>query len=93
MAQLGRRIDQASETRVTILRPDGSVRYDSRGRPAEISGQATRAEIQRALAAQRATAVRYNAGQDQNLLYLAVPVLRHDQVFGRDLSDQRSGRA
>lgn len=81
-ARLTRQVDQASGIRVTLLRADGAVDSDSRGRPEEFDTQRGRPELVAALAGHTEDAIRYNAGLDERVFYLAVPVLRHDQLFG-----------
>jgi two-component system, OmpR family, phosphate regulon sensor histidine kinase PhoR len=80
-ARLARRFDEARGARITLLMPDGKVDSDSRGRPEEFEGQLGRGEIRDAIAGGTHDAIRYNAGLDQRVMYLAMPVMRHDRLF------------
>jgi two-component system, OmpR family, phosphate regulon sensor histidine kinase PhoR len=81
-ARLCRNYEQASGIRVTLVRPDGSVDFDSHARPEELEKQLNRPEIQKALSGGSHDEIRYNAALDQRVIYLAAPVLRNDQLFG-----------
>ncbi len=84
-AQFGRQmrwLEQSSGARVTLLLANGRVDRDSRGRPEEFENQTGRPEIAAALHGELSEAVRYNPGLDQRVLYVAVPVYRHDELFG-----------
>jgi two-component system phosphate regulon sensor histidine kinase PhoR len=81
-ARLARRLDETHGVRVALLLPDGKVDSDSRARPEELVGQLERPEIRAALSGASGDAIRYNPGLDERLFYLAVPVMRHDRVFG-----------
>jgi two-component system phosphate regulon sensor histidine kinase PhoR len=80
--RLCQRYDQASGIRIALVLPTGKVDCDSQGRPEELENQLSRPEIQQALAGGSHDAVRYNAGLDQRMIYMAVPVLRNDRLFG-----------
>jgi two-component system phosphate regulon sensor histidine kinase PhoR len=81
-ARLARDIDQSSGVRVTLLLAGGRVDFDSRGRPEEFDTQRGRPELAAALAGHIDEAIRYNAGLDERVFYLGVPVMRHDKLFG-----------
>jgi two-component system phosphate regulon sensor histidine kinase PhoR len=81
-ARLARDIDQSSGVRVTLLLAGGRVDFDSRGRPEEFDTERGRPELAAALAGHIDEAIRYNAGLDERVFYLGVPVMRHDQLFG-----------
>ena len=84
-AEFGRQLrwlEQAAGVRTTLILASGSVDRDSRGRPEEFENQTGRPEIATALHGEAADAVRYNPGLDQRVLYLAVPIYRHDELFG-----------
>ncbi len=80
--RMARRLDESSDVRITLILPDGRVDADSRGRPEEFENQLTRPEIRRALGGRVGEAIHYNAGLDETVIYLAVPVMRHDRLFG-----------
>jgi two-component system phosphate regulon sensor histidine kinase PhoR len=81
-ARLCRRYDLGSGIRITLLLANGKVDSDSRNRPEELENQLSRPEIHQTLAGGVHDAVRYNPGLDQRVIYLAVPVLRNDRLFG-----------
>ena len=82
-ARLCRRYDQASGIRITLLLPDGKVDFDSQNRPEELENQL---EPSRDSAGpgrrHRTTRCATTPALDQRVLYLAVPVLRNDRLFG-----------
>jgi two-component system phosphate regulon sensor histidine kinase PhoR len=81
-ARLTRQIDQNSGIRITFLLADGKVDSDSRSRPEEFDTQRGRPELVAGLSGKIGEAVRYNAGLDERVMYLAVPVMRHDKLYG-----------
>jgi two-component system phosphate regulon sensor histidine kinase PhoR len=81
-ARLARRLDETLGARIALLLPDGKVDSDSRGRPEEFKNQLGRGEIRDALEGGAHDAIRYNAGLDERVMYLALPVMRHDRLFG-----------
>ncbi len=80
--RLVRRLDESSGVRVTLIMPDGRVDIDSRGRPEEFENQLNRREIRRAVKGNVGEAVHYNAGLDETVFYIAVPIMRYDRQFG-----------
>jgi two-component system phosphate regulon sensor histidine kinase PhoR len=80
--KLTRRLDETLDMRVTFLLPDGRVAGDNRGRPEEFQNQRERAEIRAALAGRVSDEIRYNAGLNQRVFYLAVPATRDKRVLG-----------
>jgi two-component system phosphate regulon sensor histidine kinase PhoR len=81
-ARIVRQLDQATGTRITMLLADGAVDVDSRSRPEEFDSHSGRPELAAALDGEAADAVRFNTGLDQRVLYLAQPIMRHDEQFG-----------
>ena len=81
-ARLTRRLDEAHGMRITLLLADGRVDTDSRGRPEELENQLDRPEIRQALSGGVHDAIRYNAGLDERVIYMGVPVMRHGGLFG-----------
>lgn len=75
-------LEQADGVRTTLILASGKVDRDSRSRPEEFENQSGRPEIDTALHGETADAIRYNPGLDQRVLYLAVPIYRHDELFG-----------
>ncbi len=80
--RLARRLDDATGVRVTLLLTDGRVDSDSLDRPEEFDNQRTRPELEAALDGERRSAIRYNPGLDERVLYQAVPIVRHGRLFG-----------
>ena len=78
-ARLTRRLDEACGVRITLLLDDGRVDTDSRGRPEEFERQLDRPEVRAALSGGVHDAIRYNAGLDERVLYMAVPLSRQDR--------------
>ncbi|MBI3837256.1 MAG: HAMP domain-containing protein [Planctomycetia bacterium] len=81
-ADFCRRFGPASGIRITLILPTGQVDCDSQNRPEELENQLNRPEIRRALSGEARDAIRYNQALDQRVIYMAVPVLRNDSVFG-----------
>jgi len=81
-ARLARRLDEARNVRVTLILPDGRVDSDSRSRPEEFENQLGRPEITAALDGHVGEATHYNAALDETVMYLAVPIMRYDSLFG-----------
>jgi two-component system, OmpR family, phosphate regulon sensor histidine kinase PhoR len=81
-AKFCRGFAQASETRITLILPNGQVDFDSQNRPEELENQLNRPEIHQAFLGDPQDAIRYNSALDQRVIYMAVPVLRNDSVFG-----------
>lgn len=77
-----RYLEQASGVRTALILADGKVDRDSRGRPEEFENQSGRPEIAAALHGDQSEAIRYNPGLEQRVLYVAVPIYRHDELFG-----------
>ncbi len=73
-------LGRLSEVRAAVMLPGGKVLCDSQGRPEEMESQLARSEVQGAFDGQAHDTVRYNAGLDQGLLYLATPIVREGHV-------------
>ena len=89
--RLTRRLDETLGLRVTLLLPDGQVAADSRGRPDEFDQQADRPEIGGALDGRPGYQVRFNAGLNQRVIYMGVPIMRHDRLIGVFYLSKRLG--
>jgi two-component system phosphate regulon sensor histidine kinase PhoR len=68
-----RRMATEAEGRVTVIRSDGSVRFDSEAEPSRMENHATRAEFVEALAGRQGRAIRRSATTGVNYLYVAIP--------------------
>jgi two-component system phosphate regulon sensor histidine kinase PhoR len=69
-------------TRVTIIARDGTVLGDSEHDPKTMENHATRPEVIQALASGVGASTRYSTTLEQQMLYVAVPVIVDGQVVG-----------
>ena len=65
---------QLSETRFTVILPDGLVIGDSREEPRHMDDHSNRPEIMRALEGTRGQSTRYSNTLLQRMMYVAIPV-------------------
>ena len=70
-------LGRASETRITVILPDGRVVGDTREDPAAMDNHADRPEVSAALAGRTGASQRYSATLGHRRMYVALP-LRHD---------------
>ncbi|MGD9180655.1 MAG: ATP-binding protein [Desulfobacterales bacterium] len=70
-----------SETRITVILPDGTVIGDSRERPHLMDNHANRTEIITALAGQTGKSLRYSNTLMQRMLYVATPLVDNQHVL------------
>ncbi len=73
--QLGKEI----HTRITIVEPAGSVLADSEENPVRMENHRMRTEIAQALDGNVGTFVRFSETLKQNMLYVAIPVMKGDK--------------
>lgn len=66
--------------RLTIILPSGQVIGDSHEPPFGMDNQADRPEVRIALAGEPGTSVRYNPGLQQEMMYVAVPVMAGERI-------------
>jgi two-component system phosphate regulon sensor histidine kinase PhoR len=71
-----------TNSRITIIDPEGTVVADSWRSPAEMENHRTRPEIMRALRGEVGTSLRYSSTLEEALLYVAIPVEDRDGVGG-----------
>lgn len=71
--------DKTTDTRVTLIYPDGKVIADSRGDASLMEKHSDRIEIQEALAGHTGYSVRYSTTVKQEMMYIAVPVFTSDK--------------
>lgn len=69
-------------TRVTIIRQDGTVLGDSEENPLTMENHSTRPEVIGALATGIGESTRYSTTTGQNTMYVAVPVTNQGRVIG-----------
>jgi two-component system, OmpR family, phosphate regulon sensor histidine kinase PhoR len=79
---LVKELGEETQTRITVITPDGVVRADSRTDPAGMENHADRPEIARALEGLRGRSRRYSATLHEEMLYLAVPVAAGEEPLG-----------
>ena len=72
---------QASDTRITVVRPDGRVAGDSHDRPATMDNHAGRPEIAAALDGEVAAAERYSPSLGHRRMYVAMPLRQGDDLL------------
>jgi len=72
--QLSTRAGERTDTRVTIITPDGTVVGDSHEDPARMENHALRPEMEKALHGEEGVSQRYSRTLGKNMLYLARPV-------------------
>jgi len=75
-----KRTREYTQTRLTVILPNGTVIGDSVEEPAHMENHADRPEIQEAMRSGRGTSTRYSRTLDARLLYVAVSVLREGTV-------------
>ncbi|MCG8566837.1 MAG: ATP-binding protein, partial [Desulfobacterales bacterium] len=80
MDRLCKKIGETVHTRVTIILPSGEVVGDSFGRIETMENHRDRPEIQTALNGNKGVSVRYSATLDQNMMYIALPLLNGNTV-------------
>lgn len=74
-----KKVGESIQTRVTIVLPSGVVVGDSFGRIETMENHLARPEIQAALKGRKGISIRYSATLDQNMMYIALPVIQDDQ--------------
>jgi two-component system phosphate regulon sensor histidine kinase PhoR len=79
---LFRTMGQQTGTRLTLIRPDGTVAADSSRDPASMENHRDRKEIQAAFAGQVGTHQRLSPTLKVTLMYVAVPVLEDGRIQG-----------
>lgn len=76
------RLGKADSTRLTVVLPSGEVVCDSERDPATMDNHADRPEIREALAGRTGISTRYSYTLDDDLIYVAVPIKRGDEILG-----------
>ncbi len=70
------------ETRITVVLPDGTVLGDTYKNPDDMERHDTRPEIATALSGHIGTATRYSNTLQQQLVYVAIPIMQSDTIAG-----------
>ncbi len=68
--------------RVTVILPDGRVVADSEEEPGRMVNHSDRPEIIEALHGNRSTSIRWSPTLSQQMMYVAVPLMRENQTVG-----------
>jgi two-component system phosphate regulon sensor histidine kinase PhoR len=79
---LAKRLGRAIGARVTLIAADGTVLGDTDSDPAVMDNHAARPEVQQALRTGRGQSQRRSATLEQDLLYVAVPVVHQGTLLG-----------
>lgn len=69
-------------SRFTVILPDGTVTADSESDPSAMDNHLSRPEIAAALQGKTGTRTRYSYTVGQNMMYVAVPVIRESSIAG-----------
>jgi len=72
---------QATDTRITVILPDGRVVGDTREAPAVMDNHADRPEVRAALSGEVGSAQRYSPTLGHRRIYVAVPLQRDGQLL------------
>lgn len=79
---LSKKLGAKTETRITIILPNGVVLADSEKDPARMDNHARRPEISAALNGSKGVSTRYSRTLLQNQMYVALPVMQNDKIIG-----------
>ncbi|MHC4942041.1 MAG: HAMP domain-containing sensor histidine kinase [Planctomycetota bacterium] len=75
-------LGKKSQTRITLIVPNGTVICDSEEEPARMENHANRPEIQEAMAGGTGVFVRYSHTLDQDMMYVAIPLWQEETIIG-----------
>ena len=76
------RLGKLSDTRFTVIMPDGTVIGDTTKSPDKMDNHGNRPEIISALKGEVGMEVRYSASLRQNMMYLAIPITEDGSIKG-----------
>ena len=79
---LATEVGHSAGVRITLIRPDGVVIFDTDAAAANMDNHARRPEIARAIAGEEAQSLRPSTTFGEPMLYVATPVRRDGQVVG-----------
>lgn len=82
LQQRAAELGKSTQTRITLIQPDGKVVADSMGNPARMDNHLTREEVQEALTGEVGDSMRLSATVDRVLFYVARPVARDGKLLG-----------
>ncbi|OGD24738.1 MAG: hypothetical protein A2Y56_01620 [Candidatus Aminicenantes bacterium RBG_13_63_10] len=77
-----RKFEQQTRVRLTFIRPDGTVAADSQEKAALMESHRYRPEVVEALQGRTGRALRFSDTLGQEMLYIAVPVVRDGRLIG-----------
>lgn len=80
--QLCHEAARSSSARVTVVLPTGEVAGDSQEEPGVMDNHADRPEVIDALRGDRAESIRYSFTLNQNMMYVAIPIVESGEVLG-----------
>lgn len=80
--RLCKELGRVTQTRMTVVRPDGVVLADSDENPAVMENHRNRPEIAAALAGEKGQSIRYSDTLRRRLMYLAIPIWQKGAVVG-----------
>lgn len=82
LAELAKTLGKQTGARVTIIALDGKVLGDSQEDPADMENHATRPEVVDALSAGVGQSIRYSTTVQQQMMYVAAPIISQDKPVG-----------
>jgi two-component system, OmpR family, phosphate regulon sensor histidine kinase PhoR len=77
-----REIGKLTDTRITIIAPDGLVLGDSDEDPNQMENHGKRPEIVQAYAGKRGLSTRYSNTLQKNMMYVALPIADNGTIIG-----------
>jgi two-component system phosphate regulon sensor histidine kinase PhoR len=79
--ELSRMLGQSTETRITVILPDGQVIADSDENPDGMENHGNRPEIKDAFEKGMGKSLRYSNTLDEKMMYLAVPIEEQGRIL------------
>ena len=79
---ISKRLGRQSGTRLTVILPDGTVVADSEEDIASMDNHRNRPEIKAALRGERGVATRFSHTLQQEMMYVALPVVANQDILG-----------
>lgn len=79
--ELSRMLGRSTETRITIILPDGQVIADSDENPDKMENHGSRPEIKDAFEKGMGKSLRYSNTLDEKMMYLAVPIEEQGKIL------------
>jgi len=82
LREITRDLAERTESRITLIRPDGVVVADSAANPDEMDNHGNRPEVKKALKGVTGESDRYSHTLGQHMVYVAIPVIQNKEVVG-----------